>query len=1027
MPNPSRSNVVSSSRQPSHGSEESGDGGGLGPSHNLWIGNLANDVTDADLMDLFATYGALDSVTTYSSRSYAFVYFKRLEDARAAKDALQGTVLRGGSLKIEFARPSLRSMDYNLLNMFMYCCSYVKLTAKPGKHLWVGAISSSVTKEQLENEFSKFGKIEDLKFLRDRNSALIDYARLEDASAALKNMNGKRLGGEQIRVDFLRSQGSRRESWSDTHDSRDGHASSRRNMAFSEPFWMQNSIGRREGPPSKVLWIGYPPSLQIDEQMLHNAMILFGEIERIKSFPSRNYSFVEFRSVDEARRAKEGLQGRLFNDSRINICFSSSELAPPKDTPGFFMGMKGPRPEIFLNEPPFGPGAVEFFGQGRPGVPNNFPGAFLAKGMAGPNLLMRPFGLHSGFDHNVAGAEMLNDLSGPIHSYHENNPNSPMGQSWRRQSPSAPGILPTPSLGMRPPPRHMSGILDGPDASPFQRESKRSRINGSPLIDDGSFPARKMDGQGVGGEPAYEFDSQPGQIHYSPARRVSGRSSSQGPLEDDHCWRGIIAKGGSPVCQARCVPIGKGISSPLPEIVNCSARTGLDMLAKHYADAIGFEIVFFLPDSEDDFVSYTEFLRYLGGKDRAGVAKLDDGTTLFLVPPSDFLTDVLNFSGPERLYGVVLRMAHQMLGAPSQQPQQSIAPPDYVDRQHLPPQSDYNLFPQKEDRILQMDYNKQLQELAVPQPPNHLYYRQKRHLWCNQFRKIILAARVSLTPDLLATIAALLPANSQPSSSTNILPPVTSSSSRMTSYPTSVAIDGPASAQGWRQDQQSNFSHTPHHLREEHGFNSSQHSGHLFTSPTQQPSQFPAYANGLENSAQTTLINSQAQDASHNVMQQGAYSSRLSNNFASPSQSVQLTTPQQTNHQYQVDASLNHQRIHGIGRATDGTELINSPALQQVRLPATLPSLVQGGTIFSQQQAGMPPANDGMNALPNQVQQVQAAIAGGDQGVADDEAEKNQRYKSTLEFAANLLQQIQQRQTQQQQGNSQVVQESGNH
>jgi len=73
-----------------------------------------------------------------------------------------------------------------------------------------------------------------------------------------------------------------------------------------------------------------------------------------------------------------------------------------------------------------------------------------------------------------------------------------------------------------------------------------------------------------------------------------------------------------------------------PEVVNCSARTGLDMLTKHYADAIGFDIVFFLPDSEDDFASYTEFLHYLGAKSRAGVAKFDDGTTLFLVPPSDF-------------------------------------------------------------------------------------------------------------------------------------------------------------------------------------------------------------------------------------------------------------------------------------------------------------------------------------------------------------------------------------------------------
>lgn len=76
----------------------------------------------------------------------------------------------------------------------------------------MGGISPSVSKEELEEEFMKFGKIEDFKFLRDRNTAFIEYFRLEDASQAMRSMNGQRLGGEQIRVDFLRSQPSKRVS-----------------------------------------------------------------------------------------------------------------------------------------------------------------------------------------------------------------------------------------------------------------------------------------------------------------------------------------------------------------------------------------------------------------------------------------------------------------------------------------------------------------------------------------------------------------------------------------------------------------------------------------------------------------------------------------------------------------------------------------------------------------------------------------------------------------------------------------------
>ncbi|KAH7835173.1 hypothetical protein Vadar_023566 [Vaccinium darrowii] len=83
------------------------------------------------------------------------------------------------------------------------------------------------------------------------------------------------------------------------------------------------------GQPSNVLWIGYPPSVCVEEQMLHNAM-MFGEVEIIRSFPSHDYSRVEFRSVDGAWRGKEGLQYRLLNDPRILIMYSISNVGCTK-------------------------------------------------------------------------------------------------------------------------------------------------------------------------------------------------------------------------------------------------------------------------------------------------------------------------------------------------------------------------------------------------------------------------------------------------------------------------------------------------------------------------------------------------------------------------------------------------------------------------------------------------------------------------------------------------------------------------
>lgn len=88
------------------------------------------------------------------------------------------------------------------------CC----FQAKACKQLWVGGISPTFTKEDLEAEFRKFGKIEDFRFFRERNTACVEFFNLDDATQAMKTMNGKRLGGENIRVDYLRSNSTKKVS-----------------------------------------------------------------------------------------------------------------------------------------------------------------------------------------------------------------------------------------------------------------------------------------------------------------------------------------------------------------------------------------------------------------------------------------------------------------------------------------------------------------------------------------------------------------------------------------------------------------------------------------------------------------------------------------------------------------------------------------------------------------------------------------------------------------------------------------------
>ncbi|VVB03244.1 unnamed protein product [Arabis nemorensis] len=824
-------------------------------SNNLWVGSLTVDTTESDLTELFGRYGDVDRITAYSTRSFAFIYYRRVEEAVAAKEALQGANLNGSQIKIEYARP-----------------------AKPCKSLWVGGINPSVSKDDLEAEFSKFGKIEDFRFLRERKTAFIDYYEMDDALQA-KSMNGKRMGGSYLRVDFLRSQAPRKEQWAGSYDSRNANA----NNKPQYPHAYED--GKGDGQPSKVLIIGYPPSIQMDEQMLHNAMILYGEIERIKGYPSRHFALVEFRSVEEARRVKEGLHGRLFQDPRITIMYSNDELPPKQDDTRFYSEYN----DVVSKEPNWRP---------SPGGTGILP------------------------------------------------------------SPTGPGILPSPAQGMRHPTRSNPGSWEGYDPAQLDRESKRTRRDGS--VD--GFTPMGVDERSFGR----------GSVAARPNR---------GYPDSDCIWRGMIAKGGTPVCSARCLPIGKGIETKLPEVVNCSARTGLDMLAKHYTEAIGFETVFFLPDSEEDFASYTEFLRYLGSKNRAGVAKLDDGTTLFLVPPSDFLTDVLKVSGPERLYGVVLKLPPPPVPVTASYRQESQPNPlPYMDQTRDSPHS---FYPPREN------YNRGAPEqLAAPSKQS---VSEPLRIPNNAAAQ----AGVSLTPELLATLASILPTTSQPTAPESHQPMSGTSTVVSTVTQSNGVYNGEAPSQAWRRDPQ-----TVHDSSNQ----SFQQYGNQYTPAGQlppPPPRYPPASNNPNYSSGMVHGDMQYQGQSVNMPQLSPLPNMPQNSYAAYSQgSSHHPVSQPMTQQYQPEAFVPNQNYG----PTPGYQQANYHGVTTNQAHNLNPS---------QFQAAMPqPADKAHFEPPSQTPQLQPALTG--QGTTDGEVDKDQRYQSTLQFAANLLLQIQQKQQQQQ-------------
>lgn len=73
-----------------------------GNCRSLWVGNVTSGISEKDLLDLFKTFGEVESVRILHERFCAFVNFKNANTAATALEKLQGVELRCNKLVIRY-------------------------------------------------------------------------------------------------------------------------------------------------------------------------------------------------------------------------------------------------------------------------------------------------------------------------------------------------------------------------------------------------------------------------------------------------------------------------------------------------------------------------------------------------------------------------------------------------------------------------------------------------------------------------------------------------------------------------------------------------------------------------------------------------------------------------------------------------------------------------------------------------------------------------------------------------------------
>ncbi|ORX63709.1 RNA-binding domain-containing protein [Linderina pennispora] len=73
----------------------------------------------------------------------------------------------------------------------------------PTRSLWVGNVDPGLNTQDLIAIFGKYGRVESLRLLPDKECAFVNFLRVEDAIRAKDDMhNGTRIGNNTVRVGF---------------------------------------------------------------------------------------------------------------------------------------------------------------------------------------------------------------------------------------------------------------------------------------------------------------------------------------------------------------------------------------------------------------------------------------------------------------------------------------------------------------------------------------------------------------------------------------------------------------------------------------------------------------------------------------------------------------------------------------------------------------------------------------------------------------------------------------------------------
>ena len=200
MSNPNETTeTATTSEAPAPSSSAANNEGSSFHTPSLYVGDLAPDVNESLLFEIFSAVGPVASIrvcrdaVTRRSLGYAYVNFHQLADAERALDTMNFSMIKGKPCRIMWSQrdPSLRRSGVG--------------------NIFVKNLHESIDNKQLYDTFSLFGSILSCKVVtepgtgKSKGYGYVHYETQEAANAAIEKLDGMLIDGQEVQVgQFMR-------------------------------------------------------------------------------------------------------------------------------------------------------------------------------------------------------------------------------------------------------------------------------------------------------------------------------------------------------------------------------------------------------------------------------------------------------------------------------------------------------------------------------------------------------------------------------------------------------------------------------------------------------------------------------------------------------------------------------------------------------------------------------------------------------------------------------------------------------